>query len=410
MAEKNWFTDNAPKAASGQDWFASNAPKQEIPDATAQAHQSDVQRAKNVIQPTIQDPRGAATREFSARNPNEKLKEHFKESAVVSGGMLGGELVAPLAAGAEEVGGASQILKWLLPRITRASGAGVGSGGAALITGSSPKEALATGSKVAATELGTEAAISGGAKVVKALSTKVDPLAKINKLLGAGAREIRVGKVPASLDELASNPARGVTKSGLDEAKLSKMDPLERNRSVTSARDAAGRELEASLKSATDAGKTVNIQKSVEDIFKSIPDKKLAKQTEARLSQILQKNKITKPLSQLTPTEARAIQRDLDDFANFASEGAVKTFRDVATQLRRSISAETRRVVPESAPLDQHYGDLANAVKATQKTVNKFARTVPENKLRKWIIRAAAGGAGVGGAYEAGKHMRTFVP
>lgn len=181
MPQKDWFTENAPKAVAGQDWFASNAPKQEIPDATAQAHQGDVQRAKNVIQPTIQDPRGAATREFSARNPNEKLKEHFKESAVVAGGMVGGELVAPLAAGAEEVGGASQILKWLLPRITRASGVGAGSGSAALATGSSPKEALKTGAQFSAMEVGGEVLGAVPGKIKQAMGKSISP-AKAAKL------------------------------------------------------------------------------------------------------------------------------------------------------------------------------------------------------------------------------------
>lgn len=171
--------------AEAHQWAMANKPKfaaLNLPSpAQKQAHAGDVARAKQTIQPgkpSIEDPKAAALRDFSARNPNEKLKEHFKESAVVTGGMVGGELVAPLATGAGEVAGASRILKWLLPAITRASGAGVGSGGAALITGSSPKEALATGSKVAATELGTEAAIAGGLKVAKGAKRLVKDLSK----------------------------------------------------------------------------------------------------------------------------------------------------------------------------------------------------------------------------------------
>lgn len=243
-----------------------------------------------------------------------------------------------------------------------------------------------------------EAAEAGGA-VERMLSSKVDPLAKINKLLGVGARDIRVGNVPESLSEFASNPARGVVKAGLDEKALAKMDPLQRNKVVTQARDAAGKQLEQVLKAASDAGKKVDITKPVADTFKKIMDPALAKQAETRLQQIIAEHGITNPMSQLTPTEARTIQRGLEGFD-----------REVATNLRRGISAATRKVVPESAQLDMHYGDLAGAVKGTQKTANKWARTVPENKLRKWIIGAAATGAGVGGVYEAAKHMGVPVP
>lgn len=355
---------------------------------------------------TFQDPRGAATREFSARNPNEKLKEHLKESAVVAGGLVGGELVAPLAAGAEEAAGASRILKWLLPRITRASGVGAGSGSAALATGSSPKEALTTGAKAAGTELGGETALAAGGKVVKAIGrTKVDPLRKINELLGVSRDEVFVGKTPASLDQFATNPARGVMKYGMDEAKLSKMNPLERHKAITDARDKAGKQLEEVLQRASAqpegklipgqvggaGGKTVNVQKVMDSVFKgTIPDKRLAKQTAERFRQILIKTNLQgKVLSQLTPMEARTLQRELDEFANFAPEGTAKTFRDVATAMRRGISAETRRVVPEVAPLDQDYSDLANAVDATRRQATDFARQTPESKLRKWLIKSA---------------------
>jgi hypothetical protein len=245
------------------------------------------------------------------------------------------------------------------------------------------------------TELGS-AAGKVSDRVSSVLNPKVDPLAKLNKTLGVGAREIRVGKTPESLDEFASNPARGVVKAGLDEKSLAKMDPLQRNKVITEARDTVGKQLEQVLKAASDAGKKVDITKTVADAFKNIPDPALAKQAETRLQQILADSNITNPLSQLTPTEARTIQRGLEGFD-----------REVATNLRRGISAATRKVVPESAQLDMQYGDLAGAVKGTQRVANKFARTVPENKLRemikKGIKHGAVGALGVGGgalAYE----------
>lgn len=240
------------------------------------------------------------------------------------------------------------------------------------------------------------------------LTGKVNPAVKVNKILGVGEKNIRVGSVPASMDEFATNPARGVMKYGLDEKKLNKMNPLERLKAVTETRNKVGEKLDTVLKSATDAGKVVKLEKTVTDTFSQITDKALQANVEKRMVQILKEAGIPEglPLNQYTPTQARSLQRGLDDFANFAPEGSVKTFRDVATKLRRGISAETRKVVPESAPLDQDYGDLAEATKATKKTVAKAASTVPKNKLKDWIMKGLIGY----GAYEAYKHSGLPLP
>lgn len=322
------------------------------------------------------------------------IKDKQRQVLEAGGMAAGGELVAPLAAGAEAAGGASKVLQWLLPALTRSAGVGVGAGTGAAVGGASAKDAAKTGAGAAALTLGDEGVLAGAGKVARALTTKVDPLAKMNKLLGVGAREVRVGSTPESLDEFASNPARGVVKAGLKEDSLAKMDPLQRNKAVTEARNEVGKKLDGVLKAASDAGKKVDITKPVTDAFKKIADPTVAKNAETRLQQILADSGITHPLSQLTPTEARVVQRGLEGFD-----------KDVATDLRRGISAATRKVVPESAELDMQYGDLAGAVKGTQRTANKWARTVPENKLRKWLIGAAATGAGLEGAYHAGKHF-----
>jgi hypothetical protein len=251
-------------------------------------------------------------------------------------------------------------------------------------------------------------AIEKGGEAFGKVTGKVNPAVKVNKILGVKDANIRVGSVPASMDEFATNPARGVMKYGLDEKTLNKMNPIERLKAVTDTRNQVGAKLDTVLKAATDAGKTVKLESVVKDTFSQITDKALQANVEKRMTQILQEAGIPPgtPLNQYTPTQARALQRGLDDFANFAPEGSVKTFRDVATKLRRGISAETRKVVPESAPLDRDYGDLAEATKATKKTVSKAARTVPENKLRKWIIRGLAGA----GAYEVAKHSGVPLP
>jgi hypothetical protein len=248
-----------------------------------------------------------------------------------------------------------------------------------------------------------EAGSVASAKVGEALRVG-EPLARINKILGVGAKEIRVGSVPESLDEFASNPARGVTKAGIQEKQLAKMNPVERLQAVSKARDAAGTKLDQVLNASAD--KTINVQKIIDDTFSQIPDKRLAKIATTRLQQILSKANITKPLSQLNPMEARAVQRGLDDFANFSSSDTAKTFGDVATALRRGISQATRKEIPETAELDKDYGDLAGATKAVRRQVNKYARTVPESTLRK-ILPYAIGGIG-GGLAEYG--ARQILP
>lgn len=251
-----------------------------------------------------------------------------------------------------------------------------------------------------------EAAEAGGAVERLLTPRKVDPLAKMNKLLGVGAREVRVGSVPESLSEFASNPGRGVVKAGLDEKALAKMDPLQRNKVVTEARNEVGKQLDQMLKAASDSGKKVDVSKPVADAFKKIADPAVAKNAEVRLQQILTDNGITHPLSQLTPSEARVVQRGLEGFD-----------REVATDLRRGISAATRKVVPESAELDMQYGDLAGAVKGTNRVANKYARTVPESKLRMMIKKGIKHGAGpllgagaTGAAYEYFGNKTTHVP
>jgi hypothetical protein len=236
--------------------------------------------------------------------------------------------------------------------------------------------------------------------------SKTDPLTKINEALGVRAKEIRPGKLPTTQQEFLTNPARGVEKLGLDEKALKKMSPIERNKVITEARDSVGKQLQSTLDAATKEGRKVNLRSMVDDVFKEIPDKNIQAQTRAKLTQIVNKamgrpnvfgkvpyTKLLADLDDLTPSQAREIQRGLDDFANFAPEGTARSFKDVATKLRRGISAKTRLVVPESAPFDQQYGDLANAVKATQRQVTDFARTTPENKLRRWIIRGVMGAA-----------------
>ena len=250
---------------------------------------------------------------------------------------------------------------------------------------------------------GPEALEAVGEATVGKLATKTEPLARINKLLGVGKAEVVPGKVPASLEEFAANPARGAMKAGLDESKLGKMDPLERNAAVMKAKDAAGKQLEQVLEQATQAGKKVDLYPTVDKVFDAIPDPKLAKQTENAFIQLLKDNGVTGPLDQVTPTQARAIQRGVESLKGEGME-------EITAQLRRGISEATRKAVPESAAADQHYWDMANAAKGTQKLVKKFATTVPENKLRKFIIKAAIGGGAAGAGYEAAKHFSTPVP
>jgi hypothetical protein len=270
---------------------------------------------------------------------------------------------------------------------------------------------IGTTSGVADNPVTTAISLAPAAAEFGARLTEAAPnLARINKILGVSAREVRVGALPESLDEFASNPARGVVKSGLNEKQLAKMNPLERLKTITETRNAAGTKLDQVLNA--NADKTINVQKVVEDTFgKFADDKKLTKLAESRFQQVLSRAKIgNKPLSQLAPMEARTIQRELDEFADFAPEGSAQTFRNVATQLRRGISAATRKAIPETAELDQDYGDLAGATKAARKKANEYARTVPQSKLRRIVPYLITGGAAALGAEGVSKYVLPAVP
>lgn len=312
-------------------------------------------------------------------------------------------------AGGGTMTAASKGLPLLLRMLASSSGAGAGLGAGEVAAGKKPGTALEDAAATTAIGMGTELGLGAVAKVVSKMHLpKVDPLAKINKLLGAGPKEVRPGKMPSSLDEFASNPARGALKAGLDEKALAKMNPMERNAAVMKAKDAAGKALDQMLEQATAAGKKVDALSPTQKVFESILDPDLGKLSETRFAKILSDNGITNPaeLKQLTPTQARGIQKGLDEFANFSGDTDAESFPGIATQLRRGISEATRKSVKEIGPLDQHYGDLANAGRATQKALKKFATSAPKNKLKELVIKAAIGYGG----YEAGKHLGIPLP
>jgi hypothetical protein len=361
-----------------------------------------------------------------------------KESAFVGGHPYGGG--GQTVTGTPEEIGSLKKTQQGITELGAASAATAGLSGAGGMMGLLMR-ALSAGGAAGATHAGTEAAMTGRpdikgsaqtaaifaggeaggellgkgiSKVASKVLPKVDPLAKINKLLGVDPKEVIPGKTPASLDEFAANPARGAQKYGLTEDKLKTMNALERNQAIMGARDKAGKALDATLEAATQAGKKVNIQDTLNETFSEIADPKLLEQAEKRMLQILDKAGVGgKSLRDLTPMEARTVQRGLDNFAKFANESEAKSFGDIADQLRTGISKETRKVVPESAEFDRDYTDLVRASNATQKGAKEFATTVPENKLRKWLIRGLiTGGLGAAGAagYEGAKHMSTPVP
>lgn len=379
--------------------------------------------------PTKPDPTA-----ITAKNPILQAKE----SAFVGGHPYGGggqtvtgtpEDIGSLKKtqqGVAEVGAASAAtaglsgvggMMGLLMRSLAAGGAAgaTHAGTEAAMTGRPDvKGSAQIGALFAGGEAGGELLAKGAGKVASKLFPKVDPLAKINKLLGVEPKDVMPGKTPASLDEFAANPARGARKYGLDETKLSKMDALERNEKIMQARDKAGKSLDQVLEAASGQGKKVNIQDTINETFSEIADPKLVEQSEKRMLQILDKAGISGgDLRNLSPMQARTVQRGLDNFAKFANESEAKSFGDIADQLRTGISKATRKVVPESAEFDRDYTDLVRASNATQEAAKKFATTVPENKLRKLIIKGIlAAGAGAAGAagYEGVKHWSTPVP
>src|SRR6267142_2036562 len=426
-----WTKFQAPAEAGPWTKYAPAAePSLEIPDPVKQAQAFTRSQIKPLIPGTgTIDPSGGLEEAQKTPEYQDYMKASGRMAAGAAGGMAGGALISGAVPGAASVAGGNTLMRWLLPKLASSSGIGMGAGVGELAAGATPKEALATAALGTGTGVVLEGAGAGAGKLrqgIKALTKRADPLARINKILGVEAKGVRVGTTPETMDAFVTNPARGVSEEmkqfGIDEKAFSKMNPLERNKFVTEARNTTGKKLDAVLDAATQQGKKVSIRSTVDDIFKEIPDKNLQTQTRAKLGQIVNKAmgrpnvfeevpymKMLGELDNLTPTQAREIQRGLDDFANFADEGPARSFKDVATQLRRGISRITRQAVPESAPFDQQYGDLANATKATQRQMIDYVRTTPQSKLRGLIKKGLYGAGGVM-LYEGAKHMGAPLP
>lgn len=396
--------DQAAKSASKGDIF-DQAASIEIPDATKQA-QAVVRRPIEAHRESTFIP----THPYGGGGlPLTGTREEIQPIRDVQRGIAETGAASAATAG---LGGMGGILGW----IARGLASGGAAGGTHALsktteTGSPDVSGSAkTGATFAAAEMGGEALAKSTAAIASKLRPKIDPTIKLNDLLGVTRKEVKVGSTPETLSDFAQNPGRGLMKSGLDEKTLSKMNPLERNQAISKARDAVGAKLEQVFKAASQpegmpgglperagqmagSAKKVDFQKVMDSVFdeKVIPDQNLAKQTADRLTQILDKAGVKDKalLSQLTPEQAWRVRRELDEFADFAPAETARTFRQVATKLRRGLSDSLHKAVPDSAPLDQHYSDLVGATNAARRQAADFARTTPESKLRKWILKTA---------------------
>ena len=332
------------------DFFASEQP----PDALAQSRAAVRRPIEQHQESTFVPTHGYGGGGIPVTGKPEEVEE-------VRGAKRNVAVTGAASAATAGLGGMSGILGWIARGLASGGAAGVTHAGTKAAETGSPdlSGAAKTGAGFAAAEMGGEALAKGAGKLVKTAFPKIDPTRKINELLGVTQKEIKVGSTPETLSDFAQNPARGVIKSGLDEKSLAKMNPLERNIAVTKARNEVGAKLEEVFKKASSdegkvigdkllpekagmkSGKTVDFQKVMDSVFDEsvIPDKALAKQTANRLQQILTKTKLSgKLLSELTPHEAWTLRQELDEFADFAPAETARTFRQVATKLRRGIS------------------------------------------------------------------------
>jgi len=247
---------------------------------------------------------------------------------------------------------------------------------------------------------GTALGITGGEGFIgdlaaAKLASKAEPAQatqKVNKLLGVSTKEIIPGKMPMSLDEFAVNPGRGVVKAGLDDAKLAKMNPLERNEAIMKAKDAAGKQLGKILDQAGKQGKVVDAYSTITKAFSKLDPAEISK-AEKMLQDIFQKQGIDiGKLDKLTPAQANGLKQALWE------DGS-----EVADQIRRGIAENIKKVVPEAKDALRDYADLSGASKAVQRGAQKWAKEVPESALRKFIMQRivprAIEGAGIGTGY-----------
>lgn len=198
----------------------------------------------------------------------------------------------------------------------------------------------------------------------------------LNSSIRAPASSIKIGLGKGDLASAASMPGRGLAQEGLDASALSKLSPVEQASLIGPKYNASGRAVNETVSAASDRGITFDGTKSAQKVFADIPNPKLKEKAIDAFNETAADLGIANQ-RQMTPDQAVQLRRALQSNARFAMGGDLNSVKGIGTNLYRSVTSDLHDAVPELVPVDQHYGDMKEAVKAIQKNVQKYGANMP---------------------------------
>jgi len=198
----------------------------------------------------------------------------------------------------------------------------------------------------------------------------------LNTAIRAPASSIKIGLGKGDLASAASMPGRGLAQEGFDAAALSKLNPVEQAALIGPKYQQAGRAVNDTITAATQKGTTLDVGKSAYKVFEDIPNPKLQEKAIEAFNETASEIGITDQRA-VTPQEAVQLRRALQANAQFGPTGDLSSVKGIGTQLYRAVTSDLHEAVSELIPVDRHYGDMKEAVKAIQKNVQKFGANIP---------------------------------
>lgn len=197
--------------------------------------------------------------------------------------------------------------------------------------------------------------------------------ADLNTAVGVTPRGIRIGKGVSDLGATYGNAGRGLLREGFDSQTLSKLTPPEQAQMIGPKWQAAGKAVQDAADKATSDGVTLDAGKSVTQVIKNrIADPTLQEKAIDLINQH-QKDLGIANMREATPEQALALRQALRNEANFGINATTDSMKGIGRALYSAVSNDLHDAVPAMKAVDQHYGDLAEAVNAVQKQTQRYA-------------------------------------
>jgi hypothetical protein len=202
-------------------------------------------------------------------------------------------------------------------------------------------------------------------------------VAKINTTIGA---KPKIGNSASDLADAGIDPGRGLRAEGFNAQQLDQMTPEQRGAAIVPKWNAAGKAVSLMVEGATDKGVTLDVGKSAMGVFNKIADPALQERAIQVFNDTARGMGID-DLRNATPTEARALRTALRSHSSFGPGGDLSSIKGIGTQLYRAVSGDLQDAVPGLQPIDQHYADLNEAVKANQVQMTRYGAGKPYSRL-----------------------------